>query len=80
MVRAKVVGLHVRSPYLVTSFERERRFGGDGVAGPVRLARSTVSMQMVGVAEARGFATRCGRGREARSGSSKGRHRATSGG
>lgn len=38
VVTAKLVGLPVRSPYLVTNFERERRFGGDGVAGPVRFS------------------------------------------
>jgi uncharacterized membrane protein len=37
-VTARVAGLRVRSPYTVTSFERDQRFGGRGIAGPVRFS------------------------------------------
>ncbi len=37
-VTARVAGLRVRSPYVVTRFELDRRFGGDGIAGPVRFS------------------------------------------
>jgi hypothetical protein len=30
--------MRLRSPYVVTSFERDQRFGGDGIAGPVRFS------------------------------------------
>ena len=30
--------MRVRSPYVVTSFERDHRFGGTGTAGPVRFS------------------------------------------
>jgi hypothetical protein len=35
-VTARVAGIRVRSPYTVTSFERDLRFAGHGIAGPVR--------------------------------------------
>jgi hypothetical protein len=37
-VTARVAGIRVRSPYTVTSFEREQRFAGQGIAGPVRFS------------------------------------------
>jgi Polyketide cyclase / dehydrase and lipid transport len=37
-VTARVAGIRVRSPYTVTSFERDQRFGGQGIAGPVRFS------------------------------------------
>ena len=37
-VTARVAGMHVKSPYVVTSFEPDQRFGGDGIAGPVRFS------------------------------------------
>lgn len=37
-VTARVAGIRVRSPYTVTSFERDRRFAGSGIAGPVRFS------------------------------------------
>lgn len=36
---ARVAGLRVRSPYAVTSFERDQRFAGQETAGPVRLSK-----------------------------------------
>ncbi|MGO9754292.1 MAG: SRPBCC family protein [Solirubrobacteraceae bacterium] len=37
-VTARVAGMRVRSPYTVTSFERDQRFAGHGIAGPVRFS------------------------------------------
>ena len=37
-VTARVAGIRVRSPYTVTSFERDQRFAGQGIAGPVRFS------------------------------------------
>jgi carbon monoxide dehydrogenase subunit G len=37
-VTARVAGICVRSPYSVTSFERDRWFAGQGIAGPVRFS------------------------------------------
>ena len=37
-VTARVAGIHLRSPYAVTSLERDQRFAGQGTAGPVRFS------------------------------------------
>jgi Polyketide cyclase / dehydrase and lipid transport len=37
-VTARIARIRLRSPYLVTSCELDRRFGGDGIAGPVRFS------------------------------------------
>ena len=37
-VTARVAGVRVQSPYVVTSFERDQRFAGDGTARPVRFS------------------------------------------
>jgi len=37
-VTARVAGIHLRSPYVVTRFERDQRFPGQGTAGPVRFS------------------------------------------
>jgi hypothetical protein len=37
-VTARVAGIRVRSPYTVTACECDRRFAGQGIAGPVRFS------------------------------------------
>jgi polyketide cyclase/dehydrase/lipid transport protein len=37
-VTARVAGLPARSPYTVTACECDRRFAGQGIAGPVRFS------------------------------------------
>ena len=68
-VTARVAGLPARSPYTVTACERDRRFAGQGIAGPVRFSEEyrLHSDQMRAIA--RGCATRCGPSRAASSNS-----------
>jgi len=37
-VTAKLASVRMRSPYVITGLERDRRFAGDGIAGPVRFS------------------------------------------
>lgn len=37
-VTARVAGMRFRPPYVVTWFEQDRRFAGQGIAGPVRFS------------------------------------------
>jgi carbon monoxide dehydrogenase subunit G len=37
-VTARIAGFRIRSPYTVTASERDQRFAGKGIAGPVRFS------------------------------------------